>query len=80
MAKKMIVRQANLKDKAVIESMLKQAALWLQAKGSKQWSGILTGQDRHNPPEAIERGEVFLGTVDNQAAGMFVLWNHQSEW
>lgn len=80
MAKKIIVRQAEQKDKLFIEEMLKQAAQWLRKKGSNQWSGILKGEDRHNTSEAIERGEVFVGKVNNQIAGMFALWSHQSEW
>lgn len=75
-----MIHQAKPKDTPYIKAMLQQAAQWLQTKGSKQWSGILKGEDRHNTSEAIERGEVFLGTVGNQTAGMFVLWSRQSEW
>ncbi|SEK76508.1 Ribosomal protein S18 acetylase RimI [Carnobacterium iners] len=80
MTRKLVVRRAELKDEPFIKEMLQQAAQWLQTKGSKQWSGILKGEDRHNTSEAIKRGEVFIGRIDDQLAGMFVLWNHQSEW
>ena len=80
MNRKLVVKKAELKDELVIKEMLKQAAQWLQTKGSNQWSGILKGEDRHDTAQAIKRGEVFIGKIDNQLAGMFVLWNQQSEW
>ena len=80
MSEKLVVKQAQLNDKLLIEEMLKQAAKWLQKKGSNQWSGILKGEDRHDTLKAIKREEVFIGKVDNQLAGMFVLWSHQSKW
>ncbi|MGB3161299.1 GNAT family N-acetyltransferase [Carnobacterium sp.] len=80
MTKKIKFQQAKANQKFLIEEMLQQSALWLQSKGSKQWSGILKGEDRHNTSEAIERGEVFVGMIDEQMAGMFVLWSQQSEW
>ncbi|WP_414839791.1 GNAT family N-acetyltransferase [Carnobacterium sp. TMP28] len=80
MIRKLVVEKAGLNDESVIKDILKQAAQWLQAKGSNQWSGILKGEDRHNTAQAIERGEVFIGKIGDQVAGLFVLWNQQSEW
>lgn len=80
MTKTIRVRQAEPEDKIAIDALLKQAAQWLQMKGSNQWSGILKGEDKHNTSEAIKRGEVFVGMMDDQMAGMFVLWGHQSNW
>jgi ribosomal protein S18 acetylase RimI-like enzyme len=80
MIKTVRVRQAKPEDESAIDELLKEAAKWLQNKGSNQWSGILKGEDRHNTSEAIKRGEVFVGMVDDQMAGMFVLWSRQSEW
>lgn len=80
MTKDLIVKQAKAEDYEAVWSILVETAEWLKQKGSVQWSGLLDGEDVHNTPEAIERGEVYLAEIDNQPAGMFVLWEKQSEW
>lgn len=80
MKKELVVRQAKAEDYDSIWSILVETAEWLKEKGSVQWSGLLDGEDVHNTPEAIERGEVYLAEIDNQPAGMFVLWEEQSHW
>lgn len=74
------LHQAKRTDLTMINDMLIQTVLWLQSQGSSQWSGILEGQDNHNTAEAINRGEVFYGTINSQTVGMFILWDHQSKW
>ncbi|WP_027109085.1 GNAT family N-acetyltransferase [Lacticigenium naphthae] len=74
------VYQAKSKDLPLIQFFLHETAQWLKDKGSKQWNGILEGKDTHNTPQAIEKGEVYIVDLDNEPAGMFVLWDHQSEW
>lgn len=74
------VYQAEPKDLPLIQSFLHETAQWLKDKGSKQWNGILVGKDTHNTPQAIEKGEVYIVDLGNEPAGMFVLWDQQSEW
>ncbi len=74
------LHQAKLKDVKMIDALLRETALWLKAKGSLQWNGILDGKDNHDTASAIDRGEVFYGTLNNELAGMFILWDKQSKW
>lgn len=77
------LHQAIPEEKGLIEEILRQAAEWIQTKGSKQWSGILqkeNGKDNHDTTGAIKRGEVYFATIKEEPAGMFLLWDHQSAW
>lgn len=77
------LHQAIPEEKELISAILHQAASWIQTKGSKQWSGILqsgVGKDNHDTMGAIQRGEVYFATIDEEPAGMFLLWDHQSQW
>lgn len=77
------LHQAVPEEKELIEGILKQAALFIKSKGSKQWNGILEpekGKDNHDTAGAIKRGEVYFATINEEPAGMFLLWDHQSEW
>lgn len=74
------LHQAKPENLEMIDKLLKETALWLKSKGSLQWNGILEGKDNHDTASAIVRGEVFYGTIDNELVGMFILWDHQSEW
>lgn len=80
MGTKIVMHQAMGNDINLIQGILKQTAQWLKSIGSTQWSEILEGKDNHNTSLAIERGEVYYATVDNKVAGMFILWNKQSNW
>lgn len=75
---KINVKQA--KEEKVVQALLLQAAQWLQSKGSLQWKGILEGIDNHDTPSAIERGEVYIAEIKKEPVGIFILWDHQSEW
>lgn len=77
---KIEVHKAREEDFPIIQSILMQTAEWLKSIGSKQWNGILEGKDTHDTPAAIRRGEVYLATIEDEPAGMFVLWDHQSAW
>lgn len=74
------VHKATKEELPIVQSILLQTAEWLKSIGSKQWNGILEGKDTHNTPAAIQRGEVYLATIEDEPAGMFVLWDHQSSW
>lgn len=80
MDKELSVRQAQPSDYTVIQDMLIETAKWLNKKGSTQWKGLLNGNDTHDTPKAIERGEVYIAEKKGQPAGMFVLWDKQTEW
>lgn len=77
------IHQAVPEEKELIENILFQAATWIKSKGSKQWSGILgqgNTKDNHDTLSAIKRGEVYFATIEEEPAGMFLMWDHQSEW
>lgn len=74
------VRQASPEDLETIRSILVGTAKWLNEKGSSQWKGLLTGEDVHDTPKAIERGEVYLAEETDETIGIFVLWDTQTEW
>lgn len=80
MGNKVVLNQAKTSDLGLIEGMLYETASWLKSIGSKQWNGVLEGKDNHNTPQAIERGEVFYCTINDEPVGMFILWSNQSEW
>lgn len=71
---------AKAEDVELIEGMLFDTAKWLKSIGSKQWNGILEGEDHHNTATAIKRGEVFYCTLNKVPVGMFILWQNQSSW
>lgn len=74
------VRLATLKDSRKIKDILFKTATWLNEKGSKQWSGLLKGEDVHNIEEAINREEVYLVYVEDKLIGTFALWDKQTGW
>ncbi len=74
------VRKAESEDTTDIMRLLVNTAEWLLSKGSSQWSGLLRGEDSHNTPEAISRGEVFIFKQDAQTAGMVMLLQEPSAW
>lgn len=80
MEQELQIHQATIEDNQIINELLTQTAQWLKSIGSTQWSEVLEGRDNHNTPRAIERGEVYYATLNGEVAGMFILWNNQSDW
>lgn len=74
------VFQAKIEDTEAVLQLLVQTAQWLKSKGSTQWSGLLEGDDSHQTPEAIKRGEVYIFMQGNLLAGMVMLKEHGSAW
>lgn len=74
------VYQAKPEDTEAVLQLLIQTAEWLKSKGSTQWSGLLKGEDSHQTPEAIKRGEVYLFRQGNRLAGMVMLMQQASAW
>ncbi|MDR9852414.1 GNAT family N-acetyltransferase [Paenibacillus sp. VCA1] len=72
--------QARPEDKMAVNSLMVQAAAWLQGKGSKQWHELLAGEDRHGVAEAVDRGDVFIFKQGDALAGMVILQQHASAW
>jgi len=74
--------QASPADSEAVTALLRQTALWLQSKGSTQWSGLLTGEDVHGTSDAIARGDVFIGRDIDQdkVAGVVILLTTPSPW
>lgn len=73
-------RLAQSTDEPAIKSLLHETAVWLNKKGSTQWSGLLRGEDVHNIKEAIQRKEVFIVDNGEEIIGTFALWNKQTNW
>lgn len=80
MKKNIIIHQARPEEEQLVHNILRETALWLRSIGSTQWGDILKGQDNHDMSGAIVRGEVYYATVAGQPAGVFILWNTQSQW
>jgi len=74
------VKVAEPEDTHEVMSLLVNTAEWLLKRGSSQWSGLLRGEDSHNTPEAVNRGEVYLFKQDSQIVGMVMLLKSQSPW
>jgi len=74
------VYQAKPEDTEAVLRLLIQTAEWLKSKGSTQWSGLLKGEDSHQTPEAIKRGEVYIFMQDNRLTGMVMLMQKASAW
>lgn len=74
------VDRAEPEDTQAIMRLLVNTAEWLLSKGSNQWNALLRGEDSHNTPEAINRGEVFIFRQDPQIAGMVMLLRQPNAW
>ncbi|MDQ8733954.1 GNAT family N-acetyltransferase [Paenibacillus sp. LHD-38] len=74
------VFQAKPEDTEAVLQLLVQTAEWLRSKGSKQWSGLLHGEDSHQTQEAIKRGEVYIFLQGSMLAGMVMLMQQESAW
>ncbi|MCB5951499.1 GNAT family N-acetyltransferase [Enterococcus sp. BWT-B8] len=70
-----------LKEEADIAiNIMKDTALWLQSKGSQQWSDVLEGTDKHDLKGAVQRGDVYFFTVNQKIVGMAAVWNTPTLW
>ncbi|BBH20636.1 putative N-acetyltransferase YesJ [Paenibacillus baekrokdamisoli] len=74
------VFQAKPEDTEAVLQLLVRTAEWLKSMGSTQWSGLLQGQDSHNTPEAIKRGEVYIFKKKSVLVGMVMLMQKASAW
>jgi len=74
------VERAEPEDTTAIMRLLVNTAEWLLSKGSTQWNAILRGEDSHNTPEAINRGEVYVFKNDQDLVGMVILLDEPNAW
>ncbi|MBD2869046.1 GNAT family N-acetyltransferase [Paenibacillus arenilitoris] len=74
------VYQAREADTQAVAQLLVRTAEWLKSQGSAQWNALLRGEDSHNTPEAIKRGEVYLFMKGDMLAGMVMLMQKASAW
>ncbi|SFE72565.1 hypothetical protein SAMN05216378_3851 [Paenibacillus catalpae] len=74
------VFQAREEDTAAVLQLLVNTAKWLESKGSAQWNALLHGEDSHQTPEAIKRGEVYLFVQEDTLLGMVMLMQQASPW
>lgn len=72
--------QAKPEDTEAVLGLLRSTAEWLKSTGSTQWSGLLQGEDSHNTPEAIKRGEVYIFIQESILVGMVMLMQRASAW
>ncbi|WP_145412617.1 N-acetyltransferase [Paenibacillus xylanexedens] len=72
--------QAQPEDTEEVLSLLAETASWLKSKGSSQWNALLQGEDSHDTPSAIRRGDVFVFKKEAQIAGMVILMQKPSPW
>jgi hypothetical protein len=72
--------QAKSEQTEAVKQLLIQAAGWLKARGSTQWSGLLQGEDYHDTAGAIERGDVFVFYKGDVLAGTVILLQRPSAW
>lgn len=76
-----IARQAKPEDTEAVLELLLGTAKWLQSTGSSQWGALLRGEDSHDTPAAIRRGETFVfAAEDGELAGVFILMQQPSPW
>lgn len=66
------MRPALSADEAGVLDLLKKTAERLKNKGSKQWNGILDGNDNHHTDKAIESGNVFILEQGGKIAAMMI--------
>ncbi|MBS2970477.1 GNAT family N-acetyltransferase [Metabacillus sp. KIGAM252] len=74
------VKQAESADIQTISMLLKEAAGWLQSKGSTQWSELLDSSGMNGLASSIEKEEVFLFEKEGSAAGMVMLLAQPGDW
>lgn len=74
------VERAEPDDIHEIMRLLVNTAEWLLSKGSTQWNALLRGEDSHNTPEAVNRGDVYLFRDSRVAAGMVILLPEPNDW
>lgn len=74
------VARATEADQQDIQELLLKTAQWLESRGSKQWSALLDGHDVHGTAEAIAAGNVFVFRLDNELAGMVILFWEPTAW
>ncbi|RKP58040.1 GNAT family N-acetyltransferase [Cohnella endophytica] len=74
------VERAEPDNTHEIMRLLVNTAEWLLSKGSTQWNALLRGEDSHNTPEAVNRGEVYIFRDDGKAAGMVILLPEPNAW
>lgn len=72
--------QAQPEDTEEVRSLLVETASWLKSQGSSQWNALLQGQDSHDTPSAIRRGDVFVFKKEAEIAGMVILMQKPSPW
>ncbi len=65
------IRRATLNDKENCIALLREAAIWVNTKGTLLWNPDWFGDDYLNG--VIAKGEVLMAEVSGKAAGMFVL-------
>ncbi|MFC4601232.1 GNAT family N-acetyltransferase [Cohnella hongkongensis] len=74
------VERAEPEDTTEIMRLLVNTAEWLLRKGSTQWNSLLRGEDSHNTPESVHRGEVYIFRNDRDITGMVILQEEPNAW
>jgi ribosomal protein S18 acetylase RimI-like enzyme len=72
--------QAQPDDTPAVTNLLVRTAEWIRSLGSTQWQGLLQGEDSHDTPAAIRRGDVFAFKSGDTLVGIMLLFRHPSAW
>ncbi|OAB77724.1 hypothetical protein PNBC_01440 [Paenibacillus crassostreae] len=72
--------QAKDEDAQDIMDILLGIARWLKSKGSRQWEGLLHGEDSHDMIGSISKGEVFVFKENGVCVGIVILKQQASPW
>lgn len=73
---------AGANDEKEIQATIYNIAVWLKSLGIPQWSKVLEGEDSHNVPGAISRGEVivFRSEQTGEVAAACILQQQPSDF
>jgi GNAT superfamily N-acetyltransferase len=77
------IKNAGIEEMGAALAMLKEAALWLEAKNISQWKQWLEPDDKilEWVRQGFSNNEFFFARLDNRLAGMFRLtWDNDRLW
>ncbi|MGY3750191.1 hypothetical protein [Vagococcus acidifermentans] len=76
----MAIRPALANDVQTVNTILKQAAHRIKLTGSLQWAHVLEDGELPMIHERINNGTVYLYMKEQEAAGVFYLYEEPTDW
>ncbi|GEL78354.1 GNAT family N-acetyltransferase [Tenuibacillus multivorans] len=76
------IRQAMEKDLDSVLQLLRQAAIWLQSKGTDQWSYYISDLEGEKPEvlESIKNNSTYILEKEEEVIASITLEEHPIEW